>query len=365
MLSLSGSNIILFTSGDNDSFPLWYLQEKENYRKDVLVLNENFLTLPYYITMLEEKSDINLTISGSEMHNSELAYVLLGKNKQVIPTFEKFISEIKSNLQNVDNFSLNLSNYGNYFDFKFKDTSLMLKVNPSYVLTNEIVLLDIISSNPDNAIYVMNNTFQKYGLEAFIKQRSIIKELTNKPGDLIDSLSMVLLEKDIANLDFNYLKKIGAVGAHEVRSILMGMTSLEPSGDKRTELYLKMLNKIPLQDLLEEDYLTLAYYFVICKPMDSEKYTFPMDEVLTELTKIVKETSINKENVLDQLNKLSVISSILSVSAIEYTNNQLAMNSTNLAKELVKKLDEVSNQNWIETMPYTQRKRSVLSSKFM
>lgn len=43
MLNSCDSNAILITYGDNDTYPLWYLQEIEGYRTDVRVINYNLL----------------------------------------------------------------------------------------------------------------------------------------------------------------------------------------------------------------------------------------------------------------------------------------------------------------------------------
>ncbi len=43
MLSSCDSNAILITYGDNDTYPLWYLQEIEGYRTDVRIINYNLL----------------------------------------------------------------------------------------------------------------------------------------------------------------------------------------------------------------------------------------------------------------------------------------------------------------------------------
>jgi hypothetical protein len=49
-------NAIMFTIGDNDTFPLWYMQEVEDYRTDIKLVNTSLFAKDWYIDQQKRKT---------------------------------------------------------------------------------------------------------------------------------------------------------------------------------------------------------------------------------------------------------------------------------------------------------------------
>ncbi len=70
MLITLEPDAVIFTNGDNDTFPLWYIRNVEGVRKDVRVANLSLLQTPWYLKQLrDEEPRIDVGLSDSEIDN--------------------------------------------------------------------------------------------------------------------------------------------------------------------------------------------------------------------------------------------------------------------------------------------------------
>ena len=72
ILQSCAANAVLFTNGDNDTFPLWYLQDVEGVRRDVKIVNLSLLNTNWYIKQLKNSDPYNVGTVRIRMTDTQI-----------------------------------------------------------------------------------------------------------------------------------------------------------------------------------------------------------------------------------------------------------------------------------------------------
>ncbi|WP_405207557.1 protein O-mannosyl-transferase family [Aquimarina sp. LLG6339-5] len=205
-------NTVLITNGDNMTFPLWYLQEVENYRTDIRIINFDQLTLGWYIEKLKLKMNtsdgLNISIP-SELYQKGPQSLLPLKKETDQPAdvnrLFKFLSDPKTQIpwngkkthyipSQAFSLSVDTTKFAkNLYLRKQLNLQLLPKVNwkleKDFYAVNDLTLLNIIQENIHQrpiAFVINGNTNHYIGLKQFTIQRGFIDLLAPvrraKPG---------------------------------------------------------------------------------------------------------------------------------------------------------------------------------------
>ena len=164
-------NAILFTIGDNDTFPLWYAQEIEHVRTDVKIVNTSLFMTDWYIDQMKSKSyesnPLPISFEHDEYVGDKLDYVAhipKVESRWDIKDFINFIKNPKSTveMQNgqtihfyptkkiripIDKNSIiqNKVVAAKYFDSIVPYIDIDIKGNALY--KNRLMMLDLVANN--------------------------------------------------------------------------------------------------------------------------------------------------------------------------------------------------------------------------
>ena len=119
-------NAILFTIGDNDTFPLWYMQEVENYRTDMKLINTSLFQTDWYIDQMKRKTYKADPIPSQLTHDKYKWGTL-----DVAYYFEEIFPQLKDSTVTIDYFMKWIESDQKITQYDLDDDGIPEKVLPT------------------------------------------------------------------------------------------------------------------------------------------------------------------------------------------------------------------------------------------
>lgn len=132
-------NSILFTYGDNDSFPVWYIQDVEGVRTDIRVANLSYLQAGWYIDMMRQKA-----FDSDPMPLSIPAEKYIEGVRNQLPVNSRLEKPVELSqiiqfaIQDDRKYMIDINGRGNYLNY-LPANKFIIDVDPEVVLANGTV----------------------------------------------------------------------------------------------------------------------------------------------------------------------------------------------------------------------------------
>ena len=196
LLNSCRPNAILFTNGDNDTFPLWFAQEVAGVRKDVRVVNLSLGNTDWYIKqMLDNEPVLKLSYDKAGIdRDMVLDNSSAGNPNHQISTWvknaQRLMPQLKNRIDAMEGQELSSADSTKLMMFKvhyqvwdaFNDWAA--RNRGSMMLTQHKLVIDLALQNMDKPIEISTTvgTSNFMGLEKYMVQEGLVYNLVK--GDL-------------------------------------------------------------------------------------------------------------------------------------------------------------------------------------